>query len=158
MKYLSNSNGFVLVEVVFLTLIVSFTAMLIVRGYKTTVLSNQNSALRTAALNVAQAQIAEIESRIYRDDNKELPISFDLLDENFLIYEDFFGIKGKVKFIVNTTCTTLSDTPQIKGYSINIKVYWQINNSNIDNNIYEEINKNIWFKVESINEVTQNQN
>ena len=149
MKHLNNSNGFVLVEVVFLTLIVSLTAMLIVRGYKTAILSNQNSALRTAALNVAQAQIAEIESSIYSDENKELPASFNLLGDDFLIYEDFFGIKGKVKFIVDTTSETLSDTSQIKGYRIKVKVYWQINNSNIDYNIYEEVNKDIWFNIKT---------
>ena len=137
-------GGFIFLEVIFLSLVVSFTAMTVI-GYKTIIQSNQISAVRTAALNTAQAQMAEIEYYIYK--NKVLPNSFDLLETEFLKQENFFDTNNTLYFKIDTQSNEkIFNETNSKEFQINIKVYWKFNDKNITNtDSYEEISKNIWI-------------
>ncbi len=58
---MQTSKGFIMMNVIFLTLIVSFTALIFLRG--TEILgSDSNSTCRLIAINLANEQFAEIEN------------------------------------------------------------------------------------------------
>lgn len=83
-----NQKGLIFIETIFLAMILSFTSMLVLDGLETTFKSSKASAIRMTAIHLANAKIAEFES------------GENLLDDNDLTYENFFGIKGKVEFII----------------------------------------------------------
>ena len=58
---LRDNRGFIFIEVLFLTLILSFTTLLVCNALETAIISNRISAVRTAAIHIANARMAEIE-------------------------------------------------------------------------------------------------
>ena len=141
LNILRSNKGFIFIEVLFLTLILSFTVMMVFNALESAIKSNRMSAIRIAAIHIANAHMAEIEE--YVDSNKSFPeSSYTLLSDDDLIREDFFGISGIVKFNVNTQIHE-----NINKGNVTIKVSWTINNnSNYGNsNNYEEISKDIFI-------------
>ena len=139
-----NSKGFIFIEVLFLTLIVSFTALMIVNALESAVKSSNMSAIRTAAVYIANARMAEIEE--YADSNKSLPPStYTLMTDSDFTYDNFFGINGTVKFAVDTKITLVSAN---QGVAV-VTVTWTVNGNNYgisnDDNNKETLTKNIWL-------------
>ena len=117
-----NERGFILLNVIFLTLIVSITATIFLNG--TAAKNNSNSALRLTALNLANEQFAELESRaatgnlfsgnysflgsaedlksygLYETENEKLPVEFSVTStvKNYLSYENLFMAEVKVEW------------------------------------------------------------
>ena len=142
LNILRNNKGFIFIEVMFLTLILSFTAMMVFNTLESSIKSNRMSAIRLAAMHIANAHMAEIEE--YVDSNKSFPASsYTLLTDDDLIRENFFGISGTVTFNINTQ---INESNANKG-SVTVKVSWTINNNSSygNGNNYEEITKDIWI-------------
>ena len=142
LNILRNNKGFIFIEVMFLTLILSFTAMMVFNALESSIKSNRMSAIRIAAIHIANAHMAEIEE--YVDRNKSFPSpSYTLLTNDELILEDFFGINGTLNFDLNTQ---IDESTANKG-NVTVKVSWTVNdNSSYGNgNNYEEITKDIWI-------------
>ena len=136
-----NNKGFIFIEVIIIALVVSFTAMMIVNGLKTAIKSNQNSAIRTAAIHIANAQMSEIEN--YADINNHFPASSQtFLTDTDLNYDDCFGIDGSVKFeISQSNLETINNGNTCR---VSITVKWYINDVLSDDS--ETITKDIWLK------------
>ena len=142
LNILHNNKGFVFIEVIFLTMILSFTALMVVNTLESAIKSNRMSAIRIAATQIANAHMAEIEE--YVDSNKSFPASsYTLLTDDDLIHENFFGISGTVKFDINTQINVSTAN---KG-SVTVKVSWTVNSDSHYGNDenYEEITKDIWI-------------
>ena len=139
---LRDNRGFIFIEVLFLTMIVSFSTLMLFNAIETTITSNKMSAIRTAAMHIANARMSEIEEYNLERSSFQIP-SYTLLTDEDLIHEDFFGINGTVKFKVDTQ---INESSTNKG-NVTVRVSWTVNdNSNygIGNN-YEEITKDIWI-------------
>ena len=141
LNILYNNKGFIFIEVMFLTLILSFTAMMVYNALESAIKSNRMSAVRIAAIHIANAHMAEIEEFV--DRNKSFPASsYTLLTDDDLIREDFFGISGTVYFNISTQINETANNG-----NVTVKVSWTINDNssygNGDN--YEEIIKDIWI-------------
>ena len=113
-----NERGIILLNVVFLTLIVSFAAMIFLNGAAK--INNSNSALRLIALNLSNEQFAELENLAASgnlqiggysflgaaDDlknynvNENFPVEFSVTStvENYLGYENLRLAKVKVSW------------------------------------------------------------
>ena len=104
--------------------------------------SNKMSAIRTAAIYIANARMAEIEEYNLERSSFQIP-SYTLLTDEELIHDDFFGINGTVRFKVNTQ---INESSIDKG-NVTVTVTWTVNNNSsydIGNN-YEKITKDIWI-------------
>ena len=139
---LRDNRGFIFIEVLFLTLIVSFTAVIVVNTLESAIISNKMSAVRTAAIYIANARMAEIEEYNINCSSFQMP-SYTLLTDDDLVRENFFGISGTLRFKVDTQ---INESSTVKG-NVTVKVSWTVNNnSNYGNgNNYEEITKDIWL-------------
>ncbi len=62
MKRYSSAGGFAYMEVLLLTMIVSTAAMLVMSGFREAQRINRTAAIRTAAVFLADAKIAEIQN------------------------------------------------------------------------------------------------
>ena len=143
LNILRNNKGFIFIEVLFLTMIVSFAALLVVNALELAIRSDRMSAIRTAAIHLANARIAEIEEYNLARSSFQVP-SDTLLTADDLIRENFFGISGTVRFNINTKINESSTT---KG-NVTVTVSWTVNNNSSygnDDNNYEEITKDIWI-------------
>lgn len=136
-----DSKGFIFIEVLFLTLIVSFTAIMVVNALESAIISNRMSAIRIAAINIANARMAEIEEYNFGASTFQIPPTA-LTDED-LTYEEFFGISGAVKFEV--AAKTLSSNANHGNVAVTVK--WLVNgNENYGNGTNEEtVTKDIWI-------------
>ena len=143
LNILRNNKGFIFIEVLFLTMIVSFAALLVVNALELAIRSDRMSAIRTAAIHLANARIAEIEEYNLARSSFQVP-SDTLLTADDLIRENFFGISGTVRFNIDTKINESSTT---KG-NVTVTVSWTVNNNSSygnDDNNYEEITKDIWI-------------
>lgn len=121
-------------------------AILILNGLETAVRSNRISAIRTAALHIANAQMSEVEE--YISMNKTTPSSdYTLLTSEDLERQNFFGINGTLKFNVETQIQNSSLGSEL--CNVIIKVTWTVNDNeeyiNGTDRNYEEIKKDIWI-------------
>ena len=139
---LRDNRGFIFIEVLFLTLILSFTTLLVCNALESAIKSNRMSAIKIAAIHIANARIAEIEEYNLERTSFQIP-SYTLLTDDDLTYENFFGISGTVKFRVDTQ---INESSADKG-NVTVKVSWSVNNNNNygNGNNYEEITKDIWI-------------
>ena len=139
---LRDNRGFIFIEVLFLTLILSFTTLLVCNALESAIKSNRMSAIKIAAIHIANARIAEIEEYNLERTSFQMP-SYTLLTDDDLTYENFFGISGTVKFRVDTQ---INESSADKG-NVTVKVSWSVNNNNNygNGNNYEEITKDIWI-------------
>ena len=143
-KFKLNEKGFIFIETIFLTLIVSFTAIIIFNGLNLAMKSNRISVIRMNAIHLASARIAEIEAHNRDKSSFQLPTNTFLTSDD-LIYEDFFGIDGTLKFILEDKINTSASDH----VNVTVRVTWAVNNNNEygignDRN-YEEITKDIWI-------------
>lgn len=145
-RFKLNEKGFIFIETIFLALIVSFTAIIILNGLDLAIRSNRVSVIRMNAIHLANARMAEIEE--YVDKNSSFPpSSYTLLADSDLIYENFFGINGTVKFEVEVLPSDMIKFED--NGKVTVKVTWTVNGNSdygggSDNN-YEEITKDIWI-------------
>lgn len=139
---LRDNRGIIFIEVLFLTLILSFTALMVCNALETAIISNRISAVRTAAIHIANARMAEIEEYNFGRTTFQMP-PYTLLTDNDLTRENFFGISGTVKFKVNAQ---VNESSTDKG-NVTVIVSWTVNNNSSygNGNNYEEITKDIWI-------------
>lgn len=139
---LRDNRGFIFIEVLFVTMIVSFSTLMLFNAMEKVIKSNKMSAIRTAAIYIANARMAEIEEYNLERSSFQIP-SYTLLTDEDLIHDEFFGINGTVRFKVNTQ---INESSIDKG-NVTVTVTWTVNNNSsydIGNN-YEKITKDIWI-------------
>ena len=143
-KFKLNEKGFIFIDAIFLTLIVSFMAVLILNGLDLAITSNRVSVIRMNAIHLANARMSEIEA--YNDGRT----SFQMPSDTYLSYEDlnytdYFGISGTTRFNIETKMNT-SSTDRA---NVTVVVTWTVNNNSkydkSNNRNYEEITKDIWI-------------
>ena len=128
-KILRDNRGIIFIEVLFLTLILSFTALMVCNALEAAIISNKISAIRTAAIHIANARMAEIEE--YNSGSNTIQIPPTSLSNDDLIYNDFFGISGIVEFVIEVP------PPMINEVTVTVK--WIVNgNENYGNTTNEE--------------------
>lgn len=125
---MKNERGFMLLSAVFLTLIVSLSAMMVLNGTKKIV--NHNSTLRIIAVHIANEQFAELESlaaqgNLLTGSKNFLGNSADLKNEN-------------INFEVTTNIRNYSGSL----YKAEVKVEWILDGKNY-NVEFEKIIRNI---------------
>ena len=109
---LGNERGFMLLNVVFLTVITSFAAMILINAAPRA--RNNQSTLRLTAIYLANEQFAELESLAAREDISG--------NQPFLGYKDDLtsnnlGADNPIEFEVTTT---------VSGGKAKVKVTWQV--------------------------------
>ena len=121
MKKIFDERGFVLLQVIFLTMITSFAGMIFLNGMKKA--ENQNATFRIIALHLAEEQFAELEN---------LAANGSVGNNNFLGDQDdlknYFDSNDKkinsqvpVNFKVTTNIKNLSDDL----LKVTVKVSWK---------------------------------
>jgi hypothetical protein len=107
-KILKNERGFLMLNVIFLTLITSFASMILLNAAPR--VRNPQSTIRLIALHLANEQFAQLES---------LAAEGTLTEGNY----DFRGDKKDLKNVVDFNVeTTVTGTGNLRG--IKVKVSW----------------------------------
>lgn len=112
MKRYSSAGGFAYMEVLLLTMIVSTAAMLVMSGFREAQRINRTAAIRTAAVFLADAKIAEIQN------NESAAVDSTETFENFMGgMTVVFVIEPELKSVVEnrwtvTVTPTVDDIPQ----------------------------------------------
>ena len=109
-----------LISVIFLLMITSFAALILMNGAKK--IANQNSALRIIALHLAEEQFAEIESRAAKGESLQ---NFSFLgDPNDLknYYDSGEEDNPAVKPIIFDVTTSVKPDSRVE-----VKVEWNLN-------------------------------
>ncbi len=114
MDRLNNERGFMLLNVIFLTLITSFAAMILMNALPR--VKNPQSVLRLTAIHLANEQLAMIESKAAEG---ELNLNYlgkpeDLTTENF---------SENIPITFNVTST---DKPNGNLHDVTVKVEWTV--------------------------------
>ena len=109
---LSNERGFMLINVVFLTLITSFAAMILMNAAPRA--RNPQSTLKLTALYLANEQFAELESLAARSD---ISGSQPFLGDNDDLISNNLDARNPIEFKVTTT---------VSGNRAVVKVRWQV--------------------------------
>ena len=114
-KILKNERGFLMVNVIFLTLITSLAAMILLNAASR--VKNPQSTLRLTALYLANEQLAQLESLAAK--GSELPMSFqgksedlttkNLSDENPIEFEVKTEISGGDVCTVKVTVSWIAN-------------------------------------------------
>lgn len=116
MGNLNNERGFMLLNVIFLTLITSFAAMILINAVPR--VRNPQSVLRLTAIHLANEQFAMIESKAAANGALELQC---LVEPEDLTTENF-GADESVNFKVTST-----DKPDGNLHAVTVKVEWTVN-------------------------------
>ena len=117
-----SERGFIAINVIFLTLIVSFVALIFLNGAER--IKENNAALRLAALNLANEQIAEVERLAAT--GSLLTGNLDFLGEpkdlkNFGLYKDEdLQKKSPVNFLVTAKVKNHSDFENLKNVTVTV--------------------------------------
>ena len=109
---LSNERGFMLLNVVFLTVITSFAAMILMNAAPRA--RNPQSTLRLTAIYLANEQFAELES-LAADEN--ISGSYSFLGDKDDLTSNNLGAGNPIEFEVTTT---------VSGGRAKVKVSWQV--------------------------------
>ena len=112
MKILNNQRGFMLLNVVFLTLITSLAAMILMNAAPRA--RNPQSTLRLTAIYLANEQFAELES-LAADEN--ISGSYSFLGDKDDLTSNNLGAGNPIEFEVTTT---------VSGGRAKVKVSWQV--------------------------------
>lgn len=123
MKKIFDERGFMLLQTVFLTLIVSFAGMIILNGMKKS--ENQNATLRIIALHLAEEQFAELESRADKGEIFAGSFPFLGVQDDLKNYYDFgdekkINSQREINFKVTTNISGLSENL----FKAEVKVTW----------------------------------
>lgn len=114
-KILRNERGYLLLNVVFLTLITSFAAMILFNTAPR--VKNPQSTLRLIAIHLANEQFAQLESLASTND---LPGgSYPFLGVQDDLINDSFHEKNPVKFIVETQ---VSVNGNLRAATVTVKI------------------------------------
>ena len=117
-KFLRNERGFALLSVVFLTVITSFAAMILLNA--ATRAQNPQSTLRLTALHVANEQFAQLESMAMIDGELDAgSYSFQGLPED-LTTENFKS--APITFTVDTQVDNVGGNLR----EVSVKVSWTV--------------------------------
>ena len=137
-----DERGFMMLSVVFLTLIVSFSAMIFLNGARR--INNSAAELRLVALNLANEQIAEIESLAAKGNLSAGNFNFlgDAEDlKNFGLYRDEdLKTKTPVNFSVTSTVKNFSGYENL--FEVEVKVAWTFEGKNFEVKLEKVIRKN----------------
>ena len=120
MKKFLDERGFMLMNVIFLLMVTSFAALILLNGTKKVV--NQNSALRIIALHLAEEQIAEIESRAAKGETLQ---NFSFLGKTADLksyYDSGNEDNPEVKPIIFDVTTSVKSDSRVE-----VKVEWTFN-------------------------------
>ena len=124
-------RGFMMMNVIFLTLIVSFTALIFLNGAAR--VKKSDADLQLTALNLANEQFAAIE---YLATQETLAGSYNFLGaaENLKSYgiytDDDLTKKIPVEFAVTATVKNFSDYENLR--NVTVKVSWTFNGKNFE--------------------------
>lgn len=121
-----GSRGFIMMSVVFLTLVVSFAAVIFLNGSAR--VKNSNSALRFTALNLMQEQFAMLESRAAHGDLPVGNFSFLGASEDLTSYN--LAENFPVKFKVKTTVKNHVAYENLR--NVTVQVEWTFNNKDFE--------------------------
>lgn len=120
-----NERGFMLLSAIFLTMIAGFAGLIVMNGTKK--ISNYNSTLRIIAINIANEQFAEIESRIMRGSIITGSQSFLGVEEDLKTYSENEDEKIELtEFEVITNVSSVGENL----YKAKVRVEWNFNNEN----------------------------
>ena len=125
-------RGFMMMNVIFLTLIVSFTALIFLNGAAR--VKKSDADLQLTALNLANEQFAEIEYLAASQEN--LAGSYNFLGaaedlKSYGIYtDDDLTKKIPVEFAVTATVKNFSDYENLR--NVTVKVSWTFNGKNFE--------------------------
>ena len=127
-----SERGFMMLNVIFLTLIVSFTALIFLNGAAR--INNSGAELRIVALNLANEQFAEIESlaaqgKLYAGNINFLGDKEDL--KNFGFYKDA-DLQTKTPVIFSVTSTVKNFSGYENLFNVEIKVAWNFAGKDFD--------------------------
>ena len=118
MNRLNNQRGFMLINVVFLTLITSLAAMILMNAAPR--VRNPQAVLRLTAMHLANEQFAVIESKAA---SGELNLACHI-DPEELTTENF-GAGKPITFTVTST-----DNPKGNLHYVTVKVEWTVDDEN----------------------------
>lgn len=144
MKKIFDERGFMFLQVIFLTLIVSFAGMIILNGLKKS--ENQNATLRMIALNLAEEQFAELEN-LAADGNLSAG-SFSFLGAQEDLKNDFDYAQKDKQSAVNFEVKSSVENNSGNLFNATVKVEWNFNNKNY----FVELKKTIRKKYEQTEE------
>ena len=118
-KFFCNERGFMLLSTIFVTLITAFAAMMILNGTKK--ISNENSALKIIAVNLANEQFAYIEAK------ENLSGSYNFLgdSDDLKNYYDSGDKIIPVEFHVSSNISGVANNL----YNVKVKVTWNFDNA-----------------------------
>lgn len=121
MKKFFNERGFMLMSVIFLLMMTSIAALVVMNGAKKVI--NQNSALRIIALHLAEEQFAEIERKVANDNDNALQNFSFLGDQNDLknYYDSNNEKNPEVKPIIFDVTTSVGHDSRVE-----VKVKWTL--------------------------------
>ena len=122
MKRFFDERGFMLLSTIFVTLITSIMAMIILNGTKK--ISNQNSALKIIAVNLANEQFAYIEN-IAATEN--LSGSYNFLGDSDDLKNYYDSGDDKIIPTEFQVITDISGDNNL--YTVKITVTWNFNNT-----------------------------
>ena len=121
---MGNNRGFIMLNVIFLTLIVSFVAMIYLNG--TATLTSGNSTLRLTALNLMNEQFAELESRAAQGNLSTGTMTFLGNKDDLTSYNANENLPTEFKISANVT---------ERGenlFKVTVKVEWQFHGKDFE--------------------------
>ena len=117
-KVLRNQRGYMLLNVIALTLITSFSALILMNGAMR--FRNNESSLKLIAFHLANEQLAFLESRAAQGENISGSYSFPGKYKDDLIIN--FDESGTLEFKVDTNVSGSGNLAEVK-----VIVTWQFN-------------------------------
>ncbi len=122
MKKIFDERGFIFVQVIFLTLMVSFAGMMILNGMKK--VENHDATLRIIALHLAEEQFAELES--LADDGKLSAGSYNFLGVQDDLKNYFNSDEKKINSQIPVNFDVKTQVENFSGnlFKAKIKVEW----------------------------------
>ena len=137
-----SERGFMMLNVIFLTLIVSFTALIFLNGAAK--VKNSGAELRFVALNLANEQFAEIESlaaqgKLSVGSKNFLGAEEDL--KNFGLYRDE-DLKTKTPVIFSVTSTVKNFSGYENLFEVTVKVTWTFEGKDFEVELNKVVRKN----------------
>ena len=96
LKRISNSGGFVFIETILITILLSAAAMMVMHGFHSARRSSQETAIETAALHLANARLAELQYQAATGNSVPNPTEGDITADNLLDMTIVFNVRSSV--------------------------------------------------------------
>lgn len=120
-----NCRGFIMLNVIFLTLIVSLVAIIFLNGSE--ILNRSNATLRITAMNLIDEQFAEVESRAAHGNLSVGTLGFLGVEEDLKSYN--LDEKNPIDFKVSTV---VQNTAYENLFNVVVKVTWTLGEKNFE--------------------------